>query len=190
MKKIYIAKERILSYAFIQQLWSVSYQLNLISLSFSNIWKSLFHYHNVAMVDVLILLVHHATFDFRMVKHQVHGPYLLGMDSNHSRTTDELHEKHNTIHKWLCQDQKSSMGKPSLDELLHFLGILLSMEVFEIHGPRKMYWNEEGTDLSLAKNFGKIMCWTRFKEIAWFLQLLIWPGFWSFPYRFLMTAEV
>ena len=59
----------------------------------------------------------------------------------------------------------------NLDEFLHFLGILLSMEVFEILGPHTMYWNEEGSDLFPAMNFGKIMSCTRFKEIARFLQL-------------------
>ena len=59
----------------------------------------------------------------------------------------------------------------NLDEFLYFLGILLSMEVFEIHGLRKMYWNEEGSDLFLAMNFENIMSCTRFKEIARFLQL-------------------
>ena len=58
----------------------------------------------------------------------------------------------------------------NLDEFLHFLGILLSMEVLKIHGPHKMYWNEEGNDLFLAMNFGKIMSCIRFKEIVRFLQ--------------------
>ena len=59
----------------------------------------------------------------------------------------------------------------NLDEFLYFLGILLSIEVFEIHGLRKMYWNEEGSDLFLAMNFENIMSCTRFEEIARFLQL-------------------
>ena len=50
----------------------------------------------------------------------------------------------------------------NLDEFLHFLGILLSMEVLKINGPHKMYWNEEGNDLFPAMNFGKIMTHTRF----------------------------
>ena len=29
----------------------------------------------------------------------------------------------------------------SNDEFLHFLGFLLSMEVVEIHGPRRLYWS-------------------------------------------------
>ena len=45
------------------------------------------------------------------------------------------------------------------------------MEVFEIHGPCKIYWNEEGSDLFPAMNLGKIMSCTRFQEIARFLQL-------------------
>ena len=45
------------------------------------------------------------------------------------------------------------------------------MEVFEIRGPCKMYWNEEGSDLFPAMNIRKIMSCTRFEEIARFLQL-------------------
>ena len=45
------------------------------------------------------------------------------------------------------------------------------MEVFEIHGPCKMYWNEEGSDLFPAMNFPKIISCIRFDEIARFLQL-------------------
>ena len=59
----------------------------------------------------------------------------------------------------------------NLDDFLHFLGILLSMDVFEIYGSCKMYWNEDGSDLFPAVNFGKIMSRTRFEEIARFLQL-------------------
>ena len=41
-------------------------------------------------------------------------------------------------------------------EFLHFLGILLSMEVFDIHGPRHLYWaNENG--LFPSMNHRKVM---------------------------------
>ena len=59
----------------------------------------------------------------------------------------------------------------NLDEFLYFLGMLLSVEVFKIHGLCKMYWNEEGSNLFPAINFGKIMSRTRSQEIARFLQL-------------------
>ena len=103
------------------------------------------------------------------------------MDSNHSRA-----ELDYTLH-FLPMNYIRNIVIPStndyaktkslqwkshnLDEFFHFLEILLSMKVFEIHGPCKMYWNEEGSDLFLAMNLGKIMSLTQFKEIARFLQL-------------------
>ena len=66
----------------------------------------------------------------------------------------ELHSLFCTI---LCSD-------------INFFRILLSMEVFEIHGLHNMYWNEEGSNLFLAMNLRKIMSCTRLREIATFLQ--------------------
>ena len=60
----------------------------------------------------------------------------------------------------------------NLDKFLHFLEMLLFMEVFEIHGPHNMYWREERSNLFPPMNFGKIMSRNRFEEIARFLQLL------------------
>ena len=54
-------------------------------------------------------------------------------------------------------------------EFLHFLGILLSMEV-DIHGPRHLYWaNENGLFPSL--NYGKVMSCNRIEDIMRYLQL-------------------
>ena len=58
-----------------------------------------------------------------------------------------------------------------LDEFLHFLGIFLSMEIFEIHGPRRLYWNEEESLLFPGMNHGKIMSRTRLEELAKYVQL-------------------
>ena len=69
----------------------------------------------------------------------------------------------------LCQDlQWESLN---LDELLDSLRILLSIGVFEIYGPHKMYWNEEGSNLFPSMNFEIIMSHTRLEEIARFLLL-------------------
>ena len=58
-----------------------------------------------------------------------------------------------------------------LDEYLHFLGIFLCMEIFEIHGPRRLYWNEEENLLFPGMNYGKIVTRTRFEELAKYMQL-------------------
>ena len=56
------------------------------------------------------------------------------------------------------------------NEFLHFLGILLSMEVVDIHGPRHLYWaNEDGMFPNM--NHGKIMSRNQFEDIMKHLQL-------------------
>ena len=59
---------------------------------------------------------------------------------------------------------KALTGK-NLDhvEFLHFLGILLSMDVVDIHGPRYLYWaNENG--LFPSMNYGNVMSRNRFEK--------------------------
>ena len=56
------------------------------------------------------------------------------------------------------------------NEFLHFLGILLSMEVVDIHVPRHLYWaNENGMFPNM--NYGKIMSRNQFEDIIKYLQL-------------------
>ena len=45
------------------------------------------------------------------------------------------------------------------------------MDNFEIHGPRRLYWNEEESLLFPGMNYGKIMSRTRFEELAKYMQL-------------------
>ena len=55
-------------------------------------------------------------------------------------------------------------------EFLHFLGILWSMEVVDLHGPRHLYSaNENG--LFQSKSYGKVMSRNRFEDIIRYLQL-------------------
>ena len=58
-----------------------------------------------------------------------------------------------------------------LDEFLHVLGLLLAMEVFEIHGPRRLYWSSNINELFPRMNFEKVTTCKRFKRIIAFLQL-------------------
>ena len=45
----------------------------------------------------------------------------------------------------------------NLDEFLHVLGIILSMEVIEIHGPRCLYWEMKRNSLFPSLEYGKNM---------------------------------
>ena len=58
-----------------------------------------------------------------------------------------------------------------LDESLHIIGIFLSMEVYEIHDSRRMYWNQESDGIFPAMNFGKIISRQRFESVVANLQL-------------------
>ena len=66
---------------------------------------------------------------------------------------------------------KAQTGKNSDHvEFLHLLGILLSVEVVDIHGPRHLYWaNENG--LFPSMNSGKVLSGNRFEDIMRYLQL-------------------
>ena len=58
-----------------------------------------------------------------------------------------------------------------LDEFLHVLGLLLAMEVYEIHGLRRLYWSSNINELFPGTNFEKVMACKRFERIIAFLQL-------------------
>ena len=58
-----------------------------------------------------------------------------------------------------------------LDESLHVLGLLLVMEVYEIHGPRKFYWSSNINKLFPGVNLEKASACKRFERIIAFLQL-------------------
>ena len=45
------------------------------------------------------------------------------------------------------------------------------MEVYEIHGPRRLYWSSNMNELFLGMNFEKVMVCKRFERIIAFLQL-------------------
>lgn len=57
-----------------------------------------------------------------------------------------------------------------LDKMLHFLGLLLAMQVYEIHELHCLYWCNNDNDLLPGMNFGKIFARHRFKEILHCLQ--------------------
>ena len=65
------------------------------------------------------------------------------------------------FHTWLkvkktkSQDQSLQWENLNLDTYLHFLGILHSTEVVEIHGSCTMYLNDEGNDVTLDKSMIK-----------------------------------
>ena len=58
-----------------------------------------------------------------------------------------------------------------LDDFLNLMEIFLSMEVYEIDGPRRMYWNTEGTNFFPAMNYRKIMSRSRFEDLMRHMQL-------------------
>ena len=67
--------------------------------------------------------------------------------------------------------QKPQWVNIDLDDFLHFLGIFISMEVFEIHRPCRLYWSKEDNFLFLGRNFGKIMTRTRLEEMEKYMHL-------------------
>ena len=58
----------------------------------------------------------------------------------------------------------------TLEELLTFFGLLISMECYYIPD-RKLYWKSSGSGLFSAMNFGKFMAWNRLHDIMWSLTL-------------------
>ena len=51
------------------------------------------------------------------------------------------------------------------------LGLLLAIEVYEIHGPRRLYWSSNINELFPGINFEKVMAYKRFERMIAFLQL-------------------
>ena len=57
-----------------------------------------------------------------------------------------------------------------LDDFLHVLELLLAMEVYEIHGLRRLYWSSNINELFPGIKFEKVMVCKRFERIIAFLQ--------------------
>ena len=47
-----------------------------------------------------------------------------------------------------------------------FLGLLVAMKMYEIHGPRHVYWVDSENSLFPVMNFGRIMSCTKFEKIS------------------------
>ena len=58
----------------------------------------------------------------------------------------------------------------NLDEFLHILGIILSMDVIEIHGPQRLYWELKGNNLFPSLEYEKFTSLKRFESILQYLQ--------------------
>ena len=58
-----------------------------------------------------------------------------------------------------------------VDELLHILGLLHAMEVYETNGLRRFYWSSNINELFPGMNFEKVMACKWFERIIAFLQL-------------------
>ena len=58
----------------------------------------------------------------------------------------------------------------NLDEFLHVLGIILSMEIIEIHGPQRLYWEMKGNSLFHSLEYVKVMSLKKFENILQYLQ--------------------
>ena len=78
----------------------------------------------------------------------VHGrfPYQIRAQLYSSLFTYELYQKETIIPATNAHAKTRTLAWTDfdLDEFLNLMGILLSMEVYKIHGPRRMYWNKEG----------------------------------------------
>ena len=58
-----------------------------------------------------------------------------------------------------------------IDEFLHVLGLLLAMEIYDIHGPQHLYWSNSEHTLFPSMKFGEVMSIKRFENILKYSQL-------------------
>ena len=58
-----------------------------------------------------------------------------------------------------------------VDEFLHILGLLLAMEIYDIHGPGCLHWSESEHTLFSSMKFGEIMSIKKFGNILKYLKL-------------------
>ena len=69
-----------------------------------------------------------------------------------------------------AHSQDSTWKSVSYDELIKFLGLMLSMEVYVLP-ERHMYWFEKSFGVFPGLNFGEHMAKSRFEDIMRYLQL-------------------
>ena len=75
----------------------------------------------------------------------------------------------NTCNKYLCCKKQGSNMEEFGSHWITLKGILLSMEVVDIHGPRHLYWANENV-LFPCMNYGKVMNCNQFEDMR-YLQL-------------------
>ena len=51
------------------------------------------------------------------------------------------------------------------------LGLLIALEVYKIHGPRRFYWPSQVNNLFPSMDFGNVITYRRFETILEYLQL-------------------
>ena len=54
---------------------------------------------------------------------------------------------------------------------MHVLGLLLAIEIYDIHGPRRLHWSNSEHTLFSSMKFGEAMSIKRFENILKYLQL-------------------
>ena len=99
------------------------------------------------------------------------APWLIGMEVGNSEIKSELDYillffpmniiRDSVIpatNEYRCQ-ANPKWKLLSNDEFLHFLGILLSMEVVEIHGSRRLYWSS-GDGIFPGMKYGDIISYS------------------------------
>ena len=59
----------------------------------------------------------------------------------------------------------------TIDDFIHVMGMLYSMEVYHQLPVRRMYWNTEPIGIFPAMYFGRVMSKSRFEEILRCLQI-------------------
>jgi hypothetical protein len=111
---------------------------------------------------------------------QILGPRLLGIENTqHSELNYLLHFLPITYIQNVVIPETNRNAKKNnpdwddidLDVFLQLLGLLLAMEVYQIHGPRRSYWAESSHGLFPSMDFGKVMPRDRFEAILKYLTL-------------------
>ena len=107
--------------------------------------------------------------------HQIFGPHIQGMDRYEIKSKLDylvhflpINYLINTVIPATNNKGKKESARwtdTDLDEMLLFLGLLLAMHVYEIHGPCHLCWSNNDNQLLPSKNFGKIIARCRFEEI-------------------------
>ena len=88
-----------------------------------------------------------------------------------------------------ARNQNAKWEDLDFSEFLHLIGILIAMEVYDIHGPRRMYWEEGNGILIFQKLYHDIDLRSYLKTSNFHSTLTLTNKFWTSYLKLMRTLK-